>query len=97
MYRLGKRSYFVTENWFAFFGDGNFEGNLSILSAAYRYAGKNISLDLGLVQTTWRRFRPCWFTMVGRDHPFWEADQELRLTFTRSRLERWVISIIVKV
>ena len=48
MYRFSKRSYFVTENWFAFFGDDDFGSNLSILSAAYRYAGKNISLDLGL-------------------------------------------------
>ncbi len=47
MYRLGKRSYFVTENWFAFFGD-SFDGGFSIISAAYRYAGKNVSLDLGL-------------------------------------------------
>ncbi len=50
MYRLSKSGYFVSENWFLSLGDGGLidNTNLSLLSAAYRYAGKNVSIDLGL-------------------------------------------------
>ena len=45
MYRFSKRSYFVSENWFISTGDEA----VAALSAAYRYAGKNVSIDLGLI------------------------------------------------
>lgn len=48
MYRLGKSSYFVTENWFTAFGDGDYLSSLNVISGAYRYSGKNASIDLGL-------------------------------------------------
>lgn len=47
MYRFSKRSYVVSENWFVSTGGDA----TAIFSAAYRYAGKNVSIDLGLLTT----------------------------------------------
>jgi hypothetical protein len=44
MQRIGKRSYFITENWFSTFRTS--EANL--ISVAYRYATRNASIDFGL-------------------------------------------------
>jgi hypothetical protein len=53
MYRLSKRGYFVSENWFVSVGEDGFSNNanVSFLSGAYRYAGKNVAIDLGLFTT----------------------------------------------
>ena len=45
MYRLSKSGYLVSENWFVSSG----EFNVGLFSGAYRYCGKNFSIDLGLV------------------------------------------------
>lgn len=45
MYRFSKRGYIVSENWLVSAG----KESLAIVSAAYRFAGKNISVDLGAV------------------------------------------------
>jgi hypothetical protein len=44
MQRIGKRSYFITENWFSTYGLS--EANL--ISMAYRYATRSSSIDFGL-------------------------------------------------
>lgn len=48
MYRFGKRSYFVSENWLVSFGDDDFVGRIGAFSAAYRFAAKNVSIDIGM-------------------------------------------------
>jgi len=45
MYRVSKKGYFISENWFLSSGDFN----LGILTAAYRHVGKSMSIDMGLV------------------------------------------------
>ncbi|MFZ4543969.1 MAG: hypothetical protein ACOYOA_07965 [Saprospiraceae bacterium] len=45
MYRVGKRSYIVSENWLVTTG----EFNAGVFTGAYRYSGKNVSVDIGLV------------------------------------------------
>ena len=45
MYRFAKRSYFVSENWFLTVD----LTTIAAFSGAYRFTGKNISVDLGVI------------------------------------------------
>lgn len=45
MYRVAKRSYIVSENWFLTTG----EYSAGFITGAYRYSGKSVSIDIGLV------------------------------------------------